>query len=182
MPVSNGRMGLAELFANNAIVKLLRGDTGKYDLMVSMVGTRLGDRLLVVGGGDGQLVAALGGPTGLTGRICAVEADAPTAARVARGAEAGGVLAEIETSPLAQLPYEEGSFDVVVLPTTGGTALAGADVRRVLRQGGRLVVIAKAQPGSSEPILGELGRAGFRTARLIATRAGLAFYEAVRLG
>ena len=37
-------MGLSDLFANNLLVKLLRGDNSRYELIASMVGTRLGDR------------------------------------------------------------------------------------------------------------------------------------------
>jgi hypothetical protein len=59
-------MSLAELFANNYFLRLLRGRTSNYDLIVSMVGPKLGERLLQVGGGDGLLLAALGKKTGLT--------------------------------------------------------------------------------------------------------------------
>src|SRR4029453_10359532 len=92
-------MGLSDLFANNVLVKLLRGDNSRYDLIASMVGTRLGDRVVVVGGGDGKLLAAVGAGTGLTGRVCAVEADAGSASAVSDAAMAGGGLGGAEAGP-----------------------------------------------------------------------------------
>ena len=47
-------MGFFDVFANNVLVKRLRGDTGHADLVAQMVGARLGDRILVIGGGDGR--------------------------------------------------------------------------------------------------------------------------------
>lgn len=175
-------MGLGDLFANNLFVKLLRGDSGRRDLIVSMVGTRMGDRLLVVGGGDGALVAALGRPTGLTGRVCAVEADPAAADRVRDAATAAGVLLEVESSGLAALPYESESFDVVVVPSTADLAAAMGDVRRVLRPGGRCVAVVSSAAAPTPSPVERLQQAGFRVARLIAERDGLSFFEAIRLG
>jgi ubiquinone/menaquinone biosynthesis C-methylase UbiE len=175
-------VGLSDLFANNLFVKLIRGDTSRNDLIVSMVGTRLGDRLLVVGGGDGPLVAALGRPTGLTGRICAVEPDAARADRVRETATAAGVLLEVESAPLNALPYDANAFDVVVVPATSDFASAVTDVRRILRTGGRcVVVVAAAGTGDAPSPIDRLQRAGFRVSRLIAERLGLSFYEAIKL-
>ncbi len=128
-------MGLSDLFANNLFVKLLRGDRAKHDLIVSMVGTRLGDRVLVLGGGDGELVAALGRPTGLTGRVCAVEPDEARAERVRSSATAAGVLLEVETAAPGSLPYDAGSFDVVVVPPAADVTESMSEVWRVLRIG-----------------------------------------------
>ena len=148
-----------------------------------MVGTRLGDRLLVVGGGDGALVAALGRPTGLTGRICAVEPDAARADRVRESATAAGVLLEVESSPLSALPFEADAFDVVVVPATSDLALAVTDARRILRTGGRCVaVVASSGAGHPPSPIERLQQAGFRVARLIAERLGLSFYEAIKMG
>ena len=85
-------MSLAELFANNYFLRLLRGRTSNYDLIVSMVGPKLGERLLQMGGGDGLLLAALGKKTGLTGQVSAVEPDAEAAERVKDQATKDGVL------------------------------------------------------------------------------------------
>lgn len=176
-------MGLGELFANNALVKLLRGDTSRYDLIASMVGTRLGDRMLVVGGGDGRLVAAVGAGSGLTGRICAVERDSSRATAVEQEATAQGVLVEVEASASEKLPYDAASFDVSVMTVEENGRVSGLDeVLRVLRPGGRCVVLVRAKvPAGDAPVVA-FKEAGFRAARLIAERSGFAFYEAVKSG
>jgi ubiquinone/menaquinone biosynthesis C-methylase UbiE len=180
----------SELFANNLLVKLLRGDTARYDLIVSMVGVKLGERLLVIGGGDGQLLAAIGAKTGLTGTVAAVEPDEASASRVLDEATKAGVLADVETAS-GVLPYQPSSFDIVVIPfpadETAALAPRVAEAFRVLRDGGRATIIARAGKGSERresngggAAVTALQQQGFRAARLLAERNGLLFYEAVK--
>ncbi len=172
-------MSLADLFANNYFLRLLRGRTGNYDLSVSMIGVKLGDRLLQIGGGDGLLLAALGAKTGLTGQVSAVEPDAETAARVKDQATKDGVLSEVQIAPPSHLPYENSSFDVVVIPYPSADLPGATEAFRVLRLGGRCAVIAKsAAPSSTIPT--QLLQQGFKIARLIAERNGYEFYEAIK--
>jgi ubiquinone/menaquinone biosynthesis C-methylase UbiE len=181
--VSNAGMGFFDVFANNVLVKRLRGQNGHAELIAQMVGTRLGDRVLVIGGGDGRLVAAVGAPTGLTGRVTAVEADAALANRVELAATADGVLVEVETAGFDRLPFEDAAFDVVVLPmpaTSDTLAAALADAWRVVRTGGRAMVVAAAGMPAPAAVIDTLGHAGFRAARLLGERDGLAFYESSR--
>ena len=176
-------MGFFDVFANNVLVKRLRGQTGQGELIAQMVGTRLGDRVLVIGGGDGRLVAGVGAPTGLTGRVAAVEPDAATANRVELAATAAGVLVEVMTAPVERLPFEDAAFDVAIVPmpaTAEAAAAALTDAWRVVRTGGRAMVVAAAGTPPSAAILDALGRAGFRAARLLGEREGLAFYESSR--
>jgi ubiquinone/menaquinone biosynthesis C-methylase UbiE len=176
-------MGFFEMLANNALLKLVRGQNGHGELIASMVGTRLGDRVLVVGGGDGRLVAAVGAPTGLTGRVAAVEPDAAVANRVEVTATAAGVLVEVAATGFDRLPFEEAAFDVVVVPLTApadGLTAALADVWRVVRTGGRAVVVAQQAATDHAKVIASLGHAGFRAARLLGEREGLAFYESSR--
>ena len=178
-------MGFFDVFANNVLVKRLRGQTGQADLVAQMVGTRLGDRVLVIGGGDGRLVAAVGAPTGLTGRVTAVEPDATVANRVEVAATAAGVLVEVEAAGFDRLPFEDAAFDVAVVPMPATVESLGAalgDAWRVIRPGGRAMVVATAGVPESAGIIAALGRAGFRAARLLAEREGLAFYESSRPG
>jgi ubiquinone/menaquinone biosynthesis C-methylase UbiE len=176
-------MGFFDVFANNVLVKRLRGQNGHAELVAQMVGTRLGDRVLVIGGGDGRLVAAVGAPTGLTGRVTAVEADAAIANRVELAATADGVLVEVEAAGFDRLPFEDAAFDLVVLPmpaTREALAAALADAWRVVRTGGRAMVIAAAAVPAADAVIDTLGKAGFRAARLLGEREGLAFYESSR--
>jgi ubiquinone/menaquinone biosynthesis C-methylase UbiE len=183
VPVSNAGMGFFDVFANNVLVKRLRGQSGQAELIAQMIGTRLGDRVLVLGGGDGRLVAAVGGPTGLTGRVTAVEPDAAVANKVELAATAAGVLVEVEASPLERLPFEDAAFDVAVVPmpaTVEAAASALTDVWRVVRTGGRAMVVAVVGVPPPAAVIEALGRSGFRAARLLGEREGLAFYESSR--
>jgi ubiquinone/menaquinone biosynthesis C-methylase UbiE len=176
-------MGFFDVFANNVLVKRLRGQTGHAALVAQMVGTRLGDRVLVIGGGDGRLVAAVGAPTGLTGRVTAVEPDAAVANQVEVAATSAGVLVEVEAAGFDRLPFEDAAFDVAIVPmppTVESAGLALTDAWRVVRTGGRAMVVAAAGVPESAGIIAALGRAGFRAARLLAQREGLAFYESSR--
>src|SRR5215207_1555377 len=49
-------------------------------LAVTMAGVKMGDRLLVIGCSDPKLVAQLALKPGISGRVCAVDADAAAAA------------------------------------------------------------------------------------------------------
>jgi ubiquinone/menaquinone biosynthesis C-methylase UbiE len=185
-------MALSDLFAQNVFVRWITGNRQKYELAVSMTGVKLGERLLQVGCGDAGLLAALGAKVGYTGRACAVDADASTAARAAQVAEKAGVLVETAHAPYARLPYDAESFDLVVLRPTGTTALLGAlqpafpEARRVLRTGGRCIVIldAKARTGAVPNAPAEsihlLNEHGFRGARSLAERDDLVFIEALK--
>jgi ubiquinone/menaquinone biosynthesis C-methylase UbiE len=181
--VSNRGMGFFEMLANNAIVRLLRGQNGSSELIASMVGTRLGDRVLVVGGGDGKLVAAVGAPTGLTGRVAAVEPNPAAANQVELAATAAGVLVDVQHAAFDRLPYEDAAFDVAVVPLVGSPASLPAaltDAWRVVRAGGRAMVVAAQGATNHDAVIAALSKAGFRAGRLLGEREGLAFYESSR--
>jgi ubiquinone/menaquinone biosynthesis C-methylase UbiE len=175
-------MSLADLFANNYFVRLFRGRADNYDLIVSMIGVKLGDRLLEIGGGDGLLLAALGAKTGLTGQVSAVEPDAEAAARVKDQATKDGVLSEVQVAPASKLPFDGGTFDVVVIPYPGADLPGAAEAFRVLRLGGRCAVIVRGSSaaGASSTIPALLQQQGFKVARLIADRDGYQFFEAIK--
>jgi ubiquinone/menaquinone biosynthesis C-methylase UbiE len=169
-------------------------------LAVTMPGVKLGDRVLVAGCSDPQLIAALAAKTGLTGRACAADASAARTAEAARVALAEGALLETITAPLSSLPVTDASFDIVVLRDV---LLADADdargaiareAKRVLRSGGRCVAIQSMPRGG----LGRLLRGGstavadaagatialqaaqFRGVRTLAERDGLVFVEGTK--
>jgi ubiquinone/menaquinone biosynthesis C-methylase UbiE len=170
-------------------------------LTVSMTGIKLADRVLVVGCSDPDLIAALAIKAGLTGRACAVDADASRVARTAAAVEREGALVETSTSPLTRLPFDTASFDVVVVRDVLGAAPPGdrrgiaAEAERVLRGGGRCIVIETAaraslgglmsravnrdftSAGGAPPILTQVGFAAVRT---LAERNGLTFAEGVK--
>src|SRR5262245_60431779 len=112
-------------------------------LAVTMIGVKLGDRFLSVGVRDTALVAAIAAKAGLTGRACAMDADAARAETAAAAIEAEGALVEAAHAPWDALPYDAASFDVAMARDVWSTLTAhdqqgcAADVLRVLRGGGR---------------------------------------------
>lgn len=175
---------------------------GPRDLAVSMVGVKLGDRLLQIGCGSGATLAALAAKVGLTGRACAVDATAPGAAKGRQAAERAGVLIEIAEAPYRALPYEADALDIVVLHDVLATmsdadrASSLQEVRRVLRGGGRVVVIDQTggrgfaglfgrpstDPGYARPDSADtaLRDAGFIAVRTLTEREHLRFAEGVK--
>ena len=166
-------------------------------LAVTMTGVKLGDRLLVIGGGHAKLVAQLALKPGLSGRACALDENAAMSARAAVAAERAGALLESETAPHTMLPHNEGAFDVVVVNHALGSVqperriLVLNEARRVLRDGGRCIAIEPSRRRglaalvggshvSSSEIESAFARAEFRAVRTLADRDGLTFVEGTK--
>jgi ubiquinone/menaquinone biosynthesis C-methylase UbiE len=99
-------------------------------------------RVLEIGGGTGANLAFYGdGVESLT----VVEPEAPMAKRLERKAQELGRPIELVAAPAEELPLADDSFDVVVstlvLCTVDDQAKALAELRRVLKPGGRLLFI-----------------------------------------
>ncbi len=179
-----------------------QGRAGPRDLEVSMVGLRLGASVLQLGGRDPLLIAQLARVAGISGTAVAVAETEAEADAIRRAAEQAGVLVEIRTASLSALPCDPESVDVVVIPSLLGVLRMNQRVLclqqslRVLRPGGRIVVIETAPRGGLGAILtrrafdrtfimnggarGALDAEGFRAVRLLAERDGKQFFEAVR--
>jgi ubiquinone/menaquinone biosynthesis C-methylase UbiE len=163
-------------------------------LPVTMTGVKMGDRLIVIGCSDARLVAHLALKPGISGRTCALDADAALSARAGDAATKEGALIETETAPFTMLPFDHGSFDVAVLAYTLGRLppdrrlTAVSEARRVLRAGGRCVAIEAAARGGlaalarstrmpTAEIEASFNAAGLRAVRTLAEREGIAFVE-----
>jgi ubiquinone/menaquinone biosynthesis C-methylase UbiE len=176
----------------------LRKSQPADSLSVSMSGVKLGDRLLVLGCSDPKLIAALALKVGLTGRACAADTDPSRTAEAARTIEREGALVETFTTPYTTLPFDPDSFDLVVsrdvLPamTEDDRARTSKEICRVLRAGGRCLVIdtigrsglgalfARQTSGEPYDVPRTLQAGGFVAARTLAERDGLAFVEGVK--
>jgi SAM-dependent methyltransferase len=177
-----------------------------YLLVVSMTGVKMGDRLVQLGCAPGGRLAAIAGIVGLSGRAVAIVLDEASATRARKGAESAGVLVEIETAETTtRIPGDAGAFDLAVIDDTAGL-LANMrpenrvatlrEVARVLRPGGRAVLIGAAPRGglgalltraqsgppfvSSGQALLALEAEGFKSPRVLAEREGLIFVEGMK--
>ncbi len=183
------------------MLKLRKSEPGE-PLAVAMSGVKLGDRLLVLGCSDAHLIAGLAAKAGLTGRACALDESQERTTRAAAAVERDGVLLESFTAPWSSLPFDPASFDVVVIRDVLPSLQREPRVRcvleawRVLRDGGRCVVIDRAARGGLGALISGRGggeqysaaggapRAleadGFVAVRTLAEREGLVFAEGVK--
>src|SRR5262245_2826649 len=157
-------------------------------LAVTMIGVKLGDRFLSVGLRDVKLIAALATKAGVTGRACAVDADPARASSGAGEVEAEGALVEVAHAPWDRLSYDAAAFDVALVRDVLSALApdqktrAASEVLRVLRGGGRVVVIestkrSRVDPASLTPALKD---AGFAAVRVLAEADHMIFVEGIK--
>ncbi len=173
-------------------------------LAVSMTGVKMGDRVAFVGTPMPARVAAIAAKVGLSGRATAVAHDAHAAARLNRAAADAGVLVETDIADVRTLPYGDGEFDLVIVDDTGALfeqlrdadrAIVVREVARILRPGGRVVVLGGGEPVGLQKLLSKapasplvasgavnelLGTNGFSIVRTLAEREGLVFVEGLK--
>jgi SAM-dependent methyltransferase len=174
---------LTDVFASNPLVRWLRGDPGRYDLLTRMIGARLGDRMLACGAGDPGLVAALGKVTGLSGRAVALALSPADAALLSSTAERAGVLVEVVESPAAMFPFSEGDFDLVLVDAVSAPVKKLLpEIKRVLRPGGRVVLVVRQHaPDAPAPAAVQATTAAhFKGARVLLDRDGYGIVEALK--
>jgi SAM-dependent methyltransferase len=173
-------------------------------LAVSMTGVKLGDRVVFVGAPDPGRVAAIAAKVGLSGHAAAAVPDEKAVARLARAAADAGVLVDADVSDPRALPYGDAEFDLAVVDDTGalleqlddGDRVSIArQVARVVRPGGRVIVLGGGQPEGlaklrsttpasplvvSGAVTALLGANGFGIVRTLAEREGLVFVEGLK--
>jgi ubiquinone/menaquinone biosynthesis C-methylase UbiE len=156
-----------------------------------MAGIRMGDRC-----SEPKTIAALAVKTGLTGRACAIDEDSSRASDAEAITQREGALVETFAAPPTMMPLGDGSFDVVVirnvLPRLAPDRRAGClrEVQRVLRGGGRCLVIDDARRGLAALVgsrapdeysaVETLQQQGLKAVRVLAEREGLVFVEGVK--
>lgn len=182
--------------------KKLEGDP----LPITMTGVRAGERLLQLGIDEPALIAALAAKVGMNGTAAHVVTNDADAQRVRRAAEKAGVLIDVKmTGTLRSFPFDDESFDLVVMHSMSGLIAGMApytrvrcleEAHRVLRPGGRIVTIEPEPRGGlagifrSHPVdghylasgetVGALKAESFKTARILADREGYRFVEGIK--
>jgi ubiquinone/menaquinone biosynthesis C-methylase UbiE len=172
-------------------------------LAMTMTGMKLGDRLLVIGAGDPALIAALAAKAGLTGRACVIDADAARIERATAAIEREGALVEAIAAPWTAMPYESASFDIAVIRDVLASMADDErsrvllEVFRVLRAGGRAIIIDQAPRGGIAGLIGgrtidrsyaeggaeaALSAVGFAATRVLAALEGMKFVEGAKRG
>jgi ubiquinone/menaquinone biosynthesis C-methylase UbiE len=180
---------------------LFRRRENPHALVIGMTGVQMGDRIIQVGCADGGRIASIAARVGLSGRALVVAYDEESADRARKGAAQSGVLIEVEVVPAARLAAGDGSFDLALIDDADGflASMRAEDrvatlreVLRVLRPGGRVMVIASAPRGGLGALLSRspngpmfdpvpsLQADGFKSARKLAEREGLIFFEAMK--
>lgn len=105
---------------------------------------RTGERVLDVGSGPGLLAFEMGRTVGASGAVCGVDISEPMVA-MAKARCASQPWVTFQTGDATRLPVPDEAFDVAVSTQVyeyvGDVASALAELRRVLRHGGRALII-----------------------------------------
>ena len=177
---------------------------GREPLAVSMTSVRAGERVLEIGVNNPAVAHAIANKVGLTGLAIIVVPNDALADRLRGYSADDASTAEVRIEPLDHLPFEDHTYDVVVVHNTEGL-LPGldADLRqravrdwlRVLRVGGRMIVLDPGKPTGMRGLLGggsrhqavaggdtlsTLQSAGVGSVRVLGDREGYRFIEGVR--
>lgn len=138
-----------------------------------------GQSVLDVGCGTGSLAIAAKRQVGPKGAVCGVDASPEMLARARAKSRKAGLEIDFRQAPAQALPFPDAQFDVVLntlmlhhLPRASREQCV-AEMKRVLRPGGRLVIVEFASPAGrhrfsihrhgglgSEAIAGMLGESG----------------------
>jgi ubiquinone/menaquinone biosynthesis C-methylase UbiE len=181
---------------------LRQSTVGREPLAVAMSGVRMGERLLQIGMDTPVITSLLAARPGLSGESALVLLDEDTAVRARRAISETGALVDVRVHAADALPFGAGAFDVVVVQNRHGgfashlqrDSRALGECRRVLRSGGRILVIErgevsglkaffqpKADSNQTETTSGTLEAAGFRAVRLLGDRDGYRFVEGLKV-
>jgi ubiquinone/menaquinone biosynthesis C-methylase UbiE len=182
---------------------LRQSTVGREPLAIAMSGVRMGERLLQIGMDTSVVTGLLAAKPGLSGESAMVVADDAGAVNAKRAAENAGALVNIRVHALDALPFDRHAFDLVVVHNRAGQLANLGDTRtrtlqecrRVIRPGGRIIVIDKGTPSGLAAIfrfrkdpearaltVKALEAAGFRSVRPLGDRDGYSFVEGIKVG
>lgn len=114
---------------------------------------RPGDRVLDCATGTGDLALAFSRAVGPTGVVVGTDFCGEMLALASKKSERTGLSIRFEPADVLALPYENGSFDVASIAfgirNVEDPARGLREMARVVRPGGRVVVLEFGQPGSA---------------------------------
>ncbi|MFL5733342.1 MAG: class I SAM-dependent methyltransferase [Chloroflexia bacterium] len=122
-------------------------------LPVDLADVRPGERVLEVGCGTGDVAMLAARRVGSQGRVYGIDAAPEMVTEAQRKAHKAGLRVEFRVEPVEAMSFEDGSFDVVLsslmMHHQPGDLKRRAlvEIRRVLRPGGRLVIVDFQVPG-----------------------------------
>ncbi len=167
-------------------------------LHVSMMGVRMGERVLQIGCDDITLLAGVAAKVGLSGTTVCIVSDEADAARAREAGTLAGALLELHSGSFAALPVDTDGFDVVIVDDTAGRFAAqptderlGAirEALRALRPGGRIAIVEGLTRGRFRGTIERpagyrgdtlLADGGFHPVRLLAEGERYRFYEGLK--
>ena len=130
----------------------LGGERRYREVMLDRAGVDAGERVLDVGCGTGTLAIAAKRRVGATGTVNGVDAATEMVTRAQHKARRAALDVTFDVAPAQVLPFPDATFDVALctlmmhhLPAEGRRR-AVAEIHRVLRPGGRLLVVDLATP------------------------------------
>ena len=184
---------------------LRESNVGREPLAVSMSSVRSGERVLQIGVNDPRIVHAIAGKTGITGLATVVVPDESGAHRISDVVGEGSSSPDVRIEPVDRLPFEDGAYDVAVIHNADGllTSLDASvrnqsirEVLRVLRHGGRVIVLEAGKPTGMRALFGgpkrdaqfetaggtvaALEAVGFAAVRVLGDREGYRFIEGLK--
>lgn len=175
-------------------------------LPLTMIGLRAGERLLQIGTDAASLTAKLAAKVGLNGTAAHVVNNEEDAKKIRDAAAKVGALVDVRVvGTLRSMPFDDDSFDVIVVHSMNGLIAGMApytrvrcleEAHRVLRTGGRAIVIETEPRGglgglfhayrvdshyaATGETIGALRAEGFKPVRLLADREGYRFVEGLK--
>ena len=134
--------------------------------LLALAEVQRGQSVLDIGCGTGTLAIAASAHIGPTGSVIGIDASPPMVARATRKAAKAGGSATFQLAVAEQLPFPDGRFDVVLstlmfhhLPRKTREQCAN-EIRRVLKPGGRVLVVDFGKPQSRRDLLAHFHRHG----------------------
>jgi ubiquinone/menaquinone biosynthesis C-methylase UbiE len=156
--------------------------------MLSFAKLKPGEAVLDVGCGTGTVALLAKKKVGPQGRVDGIDASPEMVARATAKARRAGLQVRFSTATAQELPFKEGEFDVVLstlmfhhLPKKGREEF-GREAFRVLKPGGRVLIVDFAKPPCRKGITSRLHRHGHVDLDRVAADLGQRGFNIVERG